>query len=134
MKRLSLWIAFLAMITFTQISAGAATTSTHTITLNEQNGSGESGTATLTQVGDDVQVVIALKGEPATTPQPVHIHTGTCAKLGGVVYPLTDVVNGESTSTVKGVTIDKLLTATHAINVHESAAALDKYVACGNIE
>ena len=49
----------------------------------------------MTQVGDDVQVVIALKGEPATTPQPVHIHTGTCAKLGGVVYPLTNVVNGE---------------------------------------
>ena len=71
---------------------------------------------------------------PATTPQPAHIHTGTCAKLGGVVYPLSNVVDGASTSTVKGVTIDKLLTATHAINVHESAANLDKYVACGNIE
>ncbi|MFY9664044.1 MAG: hypothetical protein WAL67_01255 [Candidatus Cybelea sp.] len=134
MKRLSFWIASLAMITFTQISAVAATTSTHTITMNEQNGSGESGTATLTQVGDDVQVVITLKGGPATTPQPAHIHTGTCAKLGGVVYPLSNVVDGASTSTVKGVTIDKLLTATHAINVHESAANLDKYVACGNIE
>jgi Cu-Zn family superoxide dismutase len=134
MKSLSLLIASLAMITFTQIAAAAATTSTHTITMNAQNGSGETGTATLTQVGDDVQVVIALKGAPATTPQPAHIHSGTCAKLGGVVYPLSNVVNGESTSTVKGVTIDKLLTATHAINVHESAAALDKYVACGNIE
>jgi hypothetical protein len=134
MKRLTLWIASLAMITFTQISAASAATSSHTIPINEQNGSGESGTATLTQAGDDVQIVITLKGAPATTPQPAHIHTGTCAKLGAVVYPLSNVVNGESTSTVKGVTIDKLLSSTNAINVHESAAALDKYVACGNIE
>ena len=133
MKRLSLWIASLAMITFTQIGTASAATSTLTVTLSEQNCSGESGTATLTQVGGDVQVVIALKGGPATTPQPAHIHTGTCANLGGVAYPLSNIVNGASTSTVKGVTIDKLLGASNAINVHESAANIGKYVACGNI-
>jgi hypothetical protein len=132
MKTLSLLVASIALLTVAQLSAAAAT-STLSVTLNEQNGSGESGTATLTQVGSDVKVVIALKGAPATTPQPAHIHDGTCANLKGVVYPLTNVVNGASTTTVKGVTIDKLLGGTYAINVHESAADLGKYVACGNV-
>jgi len=132
MKFLSLSLASIAIITFTSLSAAAAT-STLTVTLSQQNGSGESGTATLTQTGADVKVVISLKGAPATTPQPAHIHDGTCANLKGVAYPLTNVVNGSSTTVVKGITIDKLLGGTYAINVHESAADLGKYVACGNI-
>jgi len=131
MKRLSLLLISLVFVTVAQLSAAAAT-STLTINIHEQNGSGESGTATLTQEGADVKVVIALKGAPATA-QPAHIHDGTCADLKGVAYPLSNVVNGSSTTTVKGVTIDKLLGGKYAINVHESAANLGKYVACGEI-
>jgi hypothetical protein len=131
MKSLSLVLA-LGLLTAAQFSSAVAATSTLTVTLNAQNGSGESGTATLTQMGADVKVVIALKGAPATA-QPAHIHDGTCASLKGVVYPLSNVVGGASTTTVKGLTIDKLLGGTYAINVHESAADLAKYVACGNI-
>ena len=133
MKTLSLLLAGLAFITFTQISAMAAATSTLTVNLHAENGSGENGTATLTQVGSDVKVVIAIKGAPATTPQPAHIHDGTCANIKGVAYPLTSVVGGKSTTTVKGVTIDKLLSGTYAINVHESAQNLGKYVSCGSV-
>lgn len=132
MKRISLLLASLVFVTLSQLSAAAAT-STLTINIDAQNGSGESGTATLTQMGADLKVVIALKGAPATTPQPAHIHDGTCADLKGVVYPLSNVVAGASTTTVKGVTIDKLLGGTYAINVHESAANIGKYVACGGI-
>jgi CHRD domain-containing protein len=132
MKRLSLLLIALVFVTVAQLSAAAAT-STLTINLHEQNGSGENGTATLTQMGADVKVVIALKGAPATTPQPAHIHDGTCADLKGVVYPLSNVVNGASTTTVPNVTIDKLLAGKYAINVHESAANLGKYVSCGDI-
>jgi hypothetical protein len=132
MKRISLLLASLVFVSLSQLSAAAAT-STLTINISEQNGSGESGTATLTQMGADVKVVIALKGAPATTPQPAHIHDGTCADLKGVAYPLSNLVGGASTTTVKGVTIDKLLGGTYAINVHESAANLGKYVACGAI-
>jgi len=131
MKRFSLLLASLVFVTLSQLSAAAAT-STLTITIHEQNGSGESGTATLTQAGADVKVVIALKGAPATA-QPAHIHDGTCADLKGVVYPLSNVVDGKSTTTVKGLTIDKLLGGTYAINVHESAANIGKYVACGAV-
>ena len=132
MKKLNLLLAGVAFVTFAQLSAIAATSSL-TVGLHEQNGSGETGTATLTQMGADVQVVIALKGAPATTPQPVHIHEGTCANLKGVAYALTNVVDGKSTSTVSGVTIDQLVGGTYAINVHESASNLGKYVACGNV-
>lgn len=132
MKNSSLLLAGLAFVTFTQLSAVAAT-STLTVNIGAQNGSGETGTAMLTQMGADVKVVISLKGGPATTPQPAHIHDGTCADLKGVAYPLTSVVGGNSTTTVPGVTIDKLLGGTYAINVHESASNLGKYVACGNI-
>lgn len=131
MKRLSLLLASLVFVTLAQLSAAAAT-STLTVDLHAQNSSGETGTATLTQMGADVKVVISLKGAPATA-QPAHIHDGTCADLKGVAYALSNVVDGKSTTTVKGVTIDKLLDGKYAINVHESAANLGKYVACGEI-
>jgi hypothetical protein len=133
MKHLGLLLASLAILTFAHASAAAAATSTLTVALSAQNGSGESGTATLTQNGGDLTVVIAIKGGPATTPQPAHIHVGTCANLKDVYKPLTNVVGGDSSTVVKGVTIDQLLAGTYAINVHESADDLGKYVACGNI-
>ncbi|HZV76189.1 MAG TPA: CHRD domain-containing protein [Candidatus Babeliales bacterium] len=133
MKTSSLLLASFVLLCAIQSSSAAAATSTLTVTLSEQNGSGESGTATLTQTGSDVTVVLDIKGAPATTAQPAHIHDGTCAKLTGVAYPLTSATNGKSTTVVKDLTIDKLLGGTYAINVHESADNLGKYVACGNI-
>jgi hypothetical protein len=132
MKRISLLLASLAFVALGQLAPARAATSTLTVTLQEQNGSGESGTATLTQIGGDVQVVIALKSALAT-PQPAHIHSGVCSDLGGVANALTNIVGGKSTTLVKGTTIDQLLANPHAINVHESAANLGKYVACGDI-
>ncbi|MGB8965134.1 MAG: hypothetical protein WCB99_05795 [Candidatus Cybelea sp.] len=132
MKNAFILLTSFALVAVMQLAPAGAATSTLKVTLDAQNGSGETGTATLTQVGSDVQVVIALKGAP-TTAQPAHIHNGVCSDLGGVVHPLSNVVNGSSTTTVKGVTIDGLLKQTSAINVHESAANLGKYVACGNI-
>jgi len=104
-----------------------------TVTLAAQNGSGESGTATLTAVGKTTKVVIALTGAPATA-QPAHIHAGPCAKLNPVPkWPLMSVVGGKSTTVVN--TPLSSLTGNHwSINVHDSAANLKKYVACGDIK
>jgi Cu/Zn superoxide dismutase len=132
MKNAFILLTSFALVAVMQLAPAGAATSSLKVTLDAQNGSGETGTATLTQVGSDVQVVIALKGAP-TTAQPAHIHNGVCSDLGGVVHPLSNVVNGSSTTTVKGVTIDGLLKQTSAINVHESADNISKYVACGNI-
>ncbi len=79
-------------------------------------------------------------------PHPIHIHAGTCDNLGDVVFPLTDVklnTAGESFGSVAipveesetdvAVTLSDLLSSPHAINIHESADAIQNYIACGNI-
>ena len=105
-----------------------------TVQLGEQNGSGESGTATLTEDGDQTKVTIELQTPSATmgsVPQPAHIHKGSCSNLDPVpAYGLTDVKDGESTSTVDAV-LDDLRDGAFAINVHKSAAEIQTYVACG---
>jgi len=104
-----------------------------TVQMNAQNGSGENGTATITVAGQDqVTVVLNLTNGPST-PQPAHIHKGTCANLNPVpAYPLTNVVNGQSQTTVNAGLGD-LMTQGYAINVHKSAAEVSTYVSCGDI-
>ena len=131
MKKIISLFAFLAL-SAVYIAPASAATSTLTVKLSAQNGSGENGTATLTQTGSDVKVVIAIPNGPAG-PQPAHIHDGTCAGIQGIAYPLTSIASGNSTTTVKGVTIDQLLAGKYAINVHESTSNLGKYVSCGDI-
>ena len=105
-----------------------------TVTMNSQSGSGETGTATLTAKGTKTQVVVSLTGEPAAGSQPAHIHPGSCAKLNPIPkYPLSPVVGGKST-TVVPATLASLSTGHWAINVHESAKNLKKYVSCGDIK
>jgi CHRD domain len=104
-----------------------------TVTMNAQNGSGETGTATLTQSGADIVVKIDIKNGTSAA-QPAHIHEGTCAKLNPAPkYPLTNVVDGKSTSTLKDMKLSSLETGGFAINVHKSTSDLGTYVSCGDI-
>jgi hypothetical protein len=104
-----------------------------TFKIKAQNGSGESGTATLTQHADSLLVKLALTG--AKGDQPAHIHKGTCAKLDPKpAYPLTTVSDGTSSTSLKGVKLSALTSGTYAINVHKSTTDLKDYVACGNLK
>lgn len=104
-----------------------------TIMLDEQNKSGVSGSAVLEEENGKVTVTFTLTGSPKTTPQPAHIHTGACPKPGDVKYPLTDVVDGQSV-TALDVTLEQLTSELPlAINVHKSKAAINTYVACGDL-
>jgi hypothetical protein len=132
MKSLSLLLTSLALFTLVRSAPVSAAMTNITVPLSAQNGSGENGTAKITDVEGGITVVISLTGAPSTA-QPAHIHDGTCANLGGVAYPLKDVVGGSSTTMVKGTTVGALLAKPYAINVHESASNLGKYVACGSI-
>lgn len=115
-------------------SAGAATPTTVTFLMKAQNASGETGTATVTQVATGVKVVVSLKGAPEAA-QPTHIHVGTCANINKAPkYPLTNTVDGKSSTVVKGVTLAQLLAGHYAVNVHKSATAIGTYVSCGNIK
>jgi Cu/Zn superoxide dismutase len=100
--------------------------------ISAQNGSGETGTVTLTPMGSSTKVVVTLSGAPAEA-QPAHIHPGTCAKLDPVPkYPLTNVVDGKSTTTV-AVSVATLTAGGFAVNVHKSTSDLKDYVACGDL-
>ena len=83
----------------------------------------------------------------ADAPHPAHIHSGTCDNLGDIVAPLGDVTEltaGESFGASTAVLVKEsetdvplplgdILSAPHAINVHESAQAIQNYIACGDI-
>src|SRR6185437_13820241 len=130
MKRLSLVLSLAIMLTLALAGAAGAQGSSVTVNLAAQNGSGQNGTATLTAMGNQTQVVINITGEPSGASEPDHIHTGTCANLGGVKYPLQNTVNGTSTTMVN-VSLATLHSGTFAINLHKSAAEIGVYVACG---
>jgi hypothetical protein len=102
-----------------------------TVTMKAQNDSGETGTTTLKDTPNGLLVTVNLKGAKGT--QPAHIHKGSCANLDPKPeYPLKNVVNGKSVTTVKGVTIGEL-NGKSAVNVHKSTADLKTYVSCGDI-
>jgi len=111
------------------LAADSATT-----ILKAQNGSGETGTATLTKEGDSkTKVVLEIQGAPSGTNQPVHIHKGPCSKLDPKpAYPLSPVVNGKSETTVNA-SLDSLEKGGYAINGHKSAQEAATYVFCGDI-
>jgi hypothetical protein len=104
-----------------------------TVSLTEQNGSGESGEVVLTWVASErTRVVIELEGAPPG-PQPAHIHERACDDIDPApANILEDVVAGRSESVVD-VSLDHLRSSPHAINVHRSPEALDEYVACGTV-
>jgi hypothetical protein len=53
--------------------------------------------------------------------------------MSGEMMGATDVVPVMVSSTVVDVPLEDILGGEHAINVHESADAIDVYIACGNI-
>jgi hypothetical protein len=139
--------AGIAAITLLAAAPAPQSTMTLTVKLSEQNKSGETGVATLTDTADGLMVVLKLDGAPAGVPQPAHIHKGTCEKLDPKpAYPLSSAIDGKSTTEkIKGmaaadstvpapaVTIADLLKAPYAINVHKSTTEAMVYVSCGNI-
>jgi plastocyanin len=86
-------------------------------------------------------------GQEADAPHPAHIHSGTCDNLGDIVAPLGDVTEltaGESFGASTAILVKEsetdvplplgdILSTPHAINVHESAEAIQNYIACGDI-
>ncbi len=97
--------------------------------------------------------------KPAAMGHPVHIHNGTCAKLGSIAWPLTELTAPtmtaaatKTTTTAKAATpsaamkeivatsttkvkvhLADLEKAPFAINAHESAAKITNYIACGDL-
>ena len=136
MKSIRLTLTAAALVALggaTLVSAHAATSAV-TVDMKALNGSGETGSAMVTQESDGVKVVVTLKNAPADA-QPTHIHIGTCGNIKAAPeYALQSVTNGTSTTVVKGVSLDDLLKGHYAINVHKSTSDLGTYVSCGDIK
>lgn len=118
---------------FMGLTSLAAAADPQTLTMNAQNNSGQTGTAKLNPAGAKTDVILDIKAGAAGVPQPAHVHDGTCATLGAVKYPLTNVVDGKSTTTID-VDLDTLLKGTFAVNVHKSGAEATVYVSCADIK
>jgi plastocyanin len=102
-----------------------------------------------------VMMVLFAMGAPVArgqepegdAPHPAHIHSGICSNLGDIVAPLADVTEltaGENFGSAGAVPVQEsetevalplgdLLAAPHAVNIHESAEAIQNYIACGDI-
>src|SRR5689334_4623732 len=128
-------IIFMLVLTGGMVGAQGVTGGSQDIglvTMNAQNGSGESGGATLSEVNGKLVVTLNLENGTAE-PQPAHIHKGTCANLDPTpAYPLNNVVNGQSQTTLD-VSLGTLMSGDYAINVHKSAAEVTTYVSCGDL-
>jgi LPXTG-motif cell wall-anchored protein len=129
-KWLALFVVILLLVP--AVVAAQSNADSVTIDLQELNDSGVSGTATLTAMDGQTQVVVSLEGDDLSIARPNHIHTGTCDNLGGVEYPLTDVM--DEATTMVNVDLATLLQGEYAVNVHKSADEIGTYIACGNIE
>lgn len=112
-----------------------------TIPLNEYEGSGVSGSATLSPDGETTGVAMELSGDRLTGDHPTHIHVGTCDDFDpDPTYPLTTVILDEvseaglSETEVDDVSLPELLDDDHVILVHKSAEELTTYFVCGDIK
>ncbi len=131
MKRIWISVVAVALLSIAAL-APAAAQDTITIDMNEVDDSGQSGSADITSDGDQTIISVSIDPGEEGVPQPAHIHDGSCAELGGVAYPLEDVVDGESETTVD-VTITELIQGEYAINVHLSEDEMGVNVACGTL-
>ncbi len=131
MKKIGFLFAALMLLAFSGLSF--AQSNSVTITMNAQNGSGQSGTATLTDMGNGQTTVSVNISGGIPDGQPAHIHKGTCATLDpSPIYPLTSIVNGTTQATVN-TSLSELTSGTYAVNVHKSKTEASVYVSCGDI-
>ncbi len=100
------------------------------VTLKEKGNSGQSGIAFLVAKPDSTSTDVALYATAGIS-QANHIHTGDCTTLGGVKYPLTNMKDGVSVTTVPAKLAD-LTAGGYAINLHK-ADSPSVYTACGEI-
>jgi LPXTG-motif cell wall-anchored protein len=131
MRKFAAFIPILALLMLFVSSSSAVAQQSVTVTIGpgRDDGSG-TGTATLTAQGNQTQVVLRVG---TTNPEMLaHIHADACPGVGAVVFPLTNVMNGAST-TIIDAPLATVLGQGRAINLHKSPQDAGVYVGCGNL-
>ena len=102
------------------------------VELAAENGSGQSGTATLTPESENkTRIVVELSNPPAGS-QPAHVHPGPCGDLGDPIAGLMNLEGGAST-TVIDMSLADLQRGGLVVHAHKSEAEFEVSVACGEI-
>lgn len=127
------------------------------VVMNAQNNSGQSGIATLTDLGASTKVVVIIHKSDVPDPEPVHLHPGRCGEIQVKITPkqvgattlglpsiaAPGVVSGVDpigptdggvvyTSATLEIPFKQLTGGDYVINVHDSRD-FALYVSCGNI-
>lgn len=121
-----------ALIPLGLTACGGGGDSGLTLQLAQENGSGQSGTATLTPADDGSTTIVVELTNPPDAPQPAHVHPGSCGDLGDPIAGLQDVVDGHSETTVS-LSLLELQSGDLVIHAHKSEAEFDVSVACAPI-
>ncbi|HEY3107940.1 MAG TPA: hypothetical protein VGL23_04265 [Chloroflexota bacterium] len=127
MRKLSAILAIGALAT---TSAIASAQTPLTLQFGPGRDATQPGSVTITPMGNQTRVTIDMT--PAGPSQPAHIHVGTCPGVGAVEFPLTNVANGKSETTVNA-SWDTIQASQHSINVHRSPTESTIYTACVNL-
>ena len=108
------------------------TNRTFIISLEELNKSGQTGTATFTEMsGGKTAVKVFLSKPNSATPQSVAIYEGSCKKMGKQLHSLSTASSAYS-DTVLNISIDALLTSgEQSVYLYEKVPSAS--TACGTI-
>jgi hypothetical protein len=108
---------------------GGGASDTVKVTLEEQNGSGKSGTAELFPGAASVDVTIEIMG--TSDLDPIHVHSGTCASPGAEIvhdlgFTTANLGQGQIFETMENVA-----TGEFVIDIHDDRN--DEVIMCGAI-
>lgn len=103
-------------------------------TLNSKNDSGQAGTATIVTTQDAKSIVtITLFGVTAGIAQPAQIRKGTCDKLGDVVHPLNNLLNGDSETIIDASVSSLAQEMPVVVSIYKSERQMSSSASCGSI-
>jgi hypothetical protein len=114
-------------------STSRSATTTLVVKLNAKNGSGVSGTATVTEHAGHPRIVVTLKRPVRVRGSlPAHLHVGPCTidPNFNVQSSLTNVVNGSSVTLLKYTTWATFRAGRFSIHVHAPGYTV---IACGDV-
>ncbi len=99
------------------------------VTLEEQNGSGKSGTAELVPGAASTDVTIEIKGQSDL--DPIHVHSGTCDSPGEEIVHDLGFTTANLGQGQIFVTLPEVATGEYILDIHDDKN--DQVIMCGQI-
>lgn len=103
-----------------------------TVALIPVDGSGQSGTANISEINSQVKVQVSVSGGWYPN-QPTYVRRGVCPDADNVIYSLANTLYGYG-QTVVNATYDQFLAQKPiTISLHHSAFQINTFTSCGNV-